>query len=244
MPRLDLGNPIANCDINTSSLYYETEEFRDQFGDDLGSLKFFHVNVRSVSRNLDELLLFLELLHVEFHVLVITETWLNKSGEFPEIAGYKSCHSIRENRIGGGVSVLVKNDLHAEIMPDYTLISNIFEMCTVQIVVNKTKFVISGIYRPPDALVADFNHVFFELITNDLFLNSMTVIMGDFNINVGSAYLTGSIESFISEFNSLYFFQRITLPTRVQGNSSTIIDHIWINSLLSCQSGVFPTHIM
>ena len=45
-----------------------------------------------------------------FDVIVLTETWLNNVNMNDySIQGYDSYHSVRENRIGGGVALYMKN---------------------------------------------------------------------------------------------------------------------------------------
>lgn len=245
MPQFDVRDPFVNCPISEcKSSYFDAAEFkRKYYKNDLDSLMLFHLNVRSLRRNQDELLLFLQSIQVKFHVLVLTETWLTDPEEFPEIPGYKSFHSVRRKKRGGGVSVLVRCDLQAVLLPDFSSVTPSCEMCTVQLNVNNKKFLVSGVYRPPDASLVDFNHSFFNLIQNDLILNNFSLFMCDFNVNVASTNLPDGVVSFISEFNSLSFFQKVSLPTRIQGDSITLIDHIWMNALQSCQSGVFPIHI-
>ena len=49
----------------------------DDLPTECNSLNIFHINIRSVKANMDELLINLKNLKSKFNVLVLTETWLN-----------------------------------------------------------------------------------------------------------------------------------------------------------------------
>jgi hypothetical protein len=231
-------------DAVTECTYYDAQPFRDTFKPLCStSLMVFHLNIRSIAKNLDELLVYLESLAVRFHVLVLTESWLNGSSAWLDVPGYTAYHSVRQNMMGGGVSVLVSDQLESEILPKYSFINDVFEMCSVRLTIEKKSYNVLGVYRPPDKSCVEFNKTFFELIGVDEITNSFCIFLGDFNLNMLSSVLPDAVEVYISEFRSLHFLPYISLPTRVKDNSQTLIDHIWINALVPCQSGVFPVHI-
>ena len=62
-------------------------------------------------------------------------------------------------------------------------------------------------------------------------INPSVSLCGDFNINL---LLISSNRHFADYFDNVIstgFFPEITLPTRIQENSSTLIDQIWSNNL-------------
>lgn len=223
--------------------YYDVKSFNSKFERDEKSLRLFHLNVRSVVKNGDELFTFLKSLAVEFHVILLTETWLDDASEFFNVPGYTAYHSVRSERRGGGVSVLVRDHIQSEVLPKYTLISDLFEMCSVSLTINKKKYNIIGVYRPPSCSQNDFNTSFFSFVNDNSLNKSFTTFLGDFNIDLCAPSLLDITESYKSEFYCLHYLSIISLPTRIQNDSVTLLDQIWTNSLMPCSSGVFPVHL-
>ena len=60
------------------------------------NMNLFHVNIRSCNKNLDELILYLDSISVNFNVIMLSETWLNDTTEFTCIPDYVDFHSIRK----------------------------------------------------------------------------------------------------------------------------------------------------
>ena len=120
----------------------------------------FHLNLRSANKNLDELVLYLHSLNVEFHVLVLTETWFRGPGDWLDIPGYTAYHAMRADRRGGGVSILVKSLLISLLLPEFSLTTNKFVLCSVCVTVNSVEYNIVCVCRPPDSSISHFNNTF------------------------------------------------------------------------------------
>ena len=58
--------------------------------------------------------------------------------------------------------------------------------------------------------------------------NKICVLVGDFNIDL---FKHNDSQEIISTFNSNFYFNTITKPTRVTPTSATLIDHMWTNNL-------------
>lgn len=58
-----------------------------------GELKLFHMNVRSIAKNFDELLTFQDYLSVNFDIIVLSETFQINNTEFYHMNGYRSIYS-------------------------------------------------------------------------------------------------------------------------------------------------------
>lgn len=244
MPRPEEINRIFLRHFNDANCqYYQPHGFNQQYSSDKSSLKVINFNIRSVKKNMDEFILFLKSVRVEFHIIVLTETWLDDEAEFLDVAGYRAYHSVRTKRGGGGVSVLVSNEFDSKSIPNLSFVGNLYEMCSVEVVVGGKKLNVLGVYRPPHGSIEDFNNSFFDLISHSNILNSFCVVTGDFNINTSPNDMPGNVQSYLSEFYSLHFTQTISLPTRIQGDSSTILDHIWTNMFSGSRSGVIPVLI-
>lgn len=243
-----------NNDINAADLYFEgvsscceyEKNTLDRNFPNGSSLNIIHVNIRSISKNLDELKLLLADIKMYFSVVVLTETWLdNDHNWLPSdwFDNYDVFHSIRAGRRGGGVSILADRGLGCVRLEELCLIEPTFESCAISFTINRKQFSVVGVYRPPMNLTADFNTSFFENLNRSRISNHVSFVLGDFNIDLLNNNNSNAHEAFIGEFNSHHFMPVISLPTRVTNNTSSLIDHIWVNSLAPCSSGVIPVAI-
>ena len=100
----------------------------------------------------------------------------------------------------------------------------------------KYMHVLCDVYRLPCYLAADidlFNAEFCSLLRTIKHINSFVLICGDFNIHVDLLSVTSNrhVTEYFDNVISSGFFPKITLPTRIQENSNTLIDQIWSNNL-------------
>ena len=113
-----IGGDIDGEDFRES--YYCSAKFRDHFGSGQATpndLNIFHVNIRSLHKNGDELLAYLETLNLSFDVICITESWLlNDFSILAELfPHYNSYNSVRTgNHPSGGATVLVHKNFSSK----------------------------------------------------------------------------------------------------------------------------------
>ena len=82
-------------------------------------LKFFHINVHGLQGNFDELQNIL--VNSKIDIFALTEIFINAltaTSEF-DIPGYTFLYKIRENGIGGGVGIYIRNNIHFIIREDF-----------------------------------------------------------------------------------------------------------------------------
>ena len=48
-------------------------------------------------------------------IIILCETWHSKNSPIPEIEGYSSVHKYREHKKGGGVAILISENLKLQI---------------------------------------------------------------------------------------------------------------------------------
>jgi exonuclease III len=128
---------------------YDMHSFKSELRIDDSSIRFFHMNIRSAGRHLDETLLLLDSLSAKFTVIVLTETWLSSEHDWIELPGYTSFHSVRRDKTGGGVTVLVDSTLKCEMYNPLTVNGAYFESCAVTVKFNDRNINVLGVYRPP-----------------------------------------------------------------------------------------------
>ena len=68
-------------------------------------------------------------------VLVLTETWFELN-YLKNIPGYRGYHAVREGVRSGGVSVYVAEHISASVLPQFTYVDSMIEVCTVQLSLN------------------------------------------------------------------------------------------------------------
>lgn len=222
----------SNC--STYDPYALDSIFKDNF-----ALNILHLNIRSVNRNINELKLYLSSIRMYFSVIVLTETWLGCEEDWSDFEwlNYECYHSVRMNRRGGGVTILADRALGCLSIGDLCVVNQTYESCSVSFKINNVNYIIVGIYRPPASSLLNFNQSFFNMINTRSILNSNTTILGDFNIDMLHDTNTIQEEIFKTEFNTFHFMPIITVPTRESDHVSSLIDHIWVNTLSPSRSG-------
>ena len=75
---------------------------------------------------MNEFTLFLETIKFSFSVIGISETWFNESTvDVYNIDGYQSVHKYRQDRVGGVVSIFIKDGIQYMQRKD-------IDLCTYQ----------------------------------------------------------------------------------------------------------------
>ena len=169
--------------------YYDIKSLNQHFSKNNSSLNLIHLNIRSIKSNLDEFLINLMKINFDFHIIVLSETWMSARSDWTFVPGYKAFHSIRMGRQGGGVSILVRSDLDAIELPNYTVNNYIFECITLNVVIKNEKHTVIGVYRPPNSALQLFNTHFFDLIEGVPNKKNCT-ILGDSNVDLNNSSLS------------------------------------------------------
>ena len=104
-------------------------------------------------------------------------------------------------------------------------------------------------YRLPNEIVLDVN-IFATEFTTYLSLirnrKRTSFICGDFNINLLSLDTRQHYNNFYDRVTAKSFFPKITLPTRIQNESYTLIDNIFSNDIeetMKSKSGILINDI-
>ena len=193
-------------------------------------LSFMHVNVRSISKNMDLLSLSLSNLNHTFSAIGISETWLNNdNAQNYGIENYNHVYRCRDDIVGGGVSLFINTSLEYKERLE-------IEKCLIfsgeSVFIETGNHTIIGcIYRPPSLSISDFNsHLAYvlDILSKE---RKQCYIMGDFNINIIDSVKNKQINLFLDMMFSYCFHLVISKPTRVTETSATLIDNIFTNVL-------------
>ncbi|CAB4004932.1 Hypothetical predicted protein [Paramuricea clavata] len=145
------------------------------------SLKAFVPFNDDSSAKVCKITLLQELVHSgSYDIICICETWLNDSIISSELLpGYSVFRRDRVEKVGGGVLVAVKANLHATRRPD--LERNEIELVVVELNnTNSKPVILYTFYRPPVSGPEVFHHLSSSLQNTSE--SSCIVLVGDFNL--------------------------------------------------------------
>jgi hypothetical protein len=173
---------------------------------------------------------------MNFTVIALTETWLNSSNEnCYGIEGYHMLNRCRKDKAGGGVSILLKEEINHSVRNDLSISNHLLETLFIEIdkcELESSKSILFGvIYRPPGLSIIDFNSSLNEILTKLKDENKLIFIAGDFNINILNTDTHLPTSEFLDNMYSASFLPLITKPTRVTEHTATLIDNIYCNDI-------------
>ena len=234
---IDPDNNLFN-NFSSQSEFISIQNYNELFLDKTKFLTVMAYNIRSFNSNSD---LFFSIFDGKSlpDILVISETWFTQNTS-KNLSGYLSYHVYREGSgRGGGVSVFVKEKFSSRLLPEFCFSNLNIEICTVNVKIDNTNFIILGIYRPHSGTVEEFNSILSDIFDNRVISNKKIFLLGDININILDQNLES--ELFLNHLNSYRFLPYISKPTRFPSNSfssPSLLDHIWFNGLTACLSGI------
>ena len=237
-------------DGDISDQYYSSPKFCALIGSGpatTANLQILHVNIRSLSKNGDHLLAYIETLNISFGVICITETWLLKdfsiiSELFPH---YNSYNTVRTgNHPSGGATILVHKDYSSKEIMELSCNNEYLEAVFAEIKHNGKTVRIASCYRPPgfqnfDLFTAVFQEKIAALETNSI----DCFICGDFNIDLLSINENRYVSTFYDILTSMALLPTIVRPTRCTKESQTLIDNIFTNRLYEFDAGILEADI-
>jgi hypothetical protein len=184
-------------------------------------------------------------LKIKFSVIVLSETKLDDScNNLYIIDGYQH-FSINRNRQGGGIRLYYLNNLVVNVFQNFTGIFDTCELLTASVFHGDSKLInIVCIYRPPSSSKKLFTDFVGEILMNNAFNSSDTMLIGDFNVDLACS--TAANRKFFDKLSSNSFKLLITLPTYVPPNylfPTSTIDHIAIRSCKPSDSMIFDVKV-
>lgn len=199
-------------------------------------IKILHINIRSINKNFDEILVLIDLLNVTCDVLVLTECWLSKVVNLPVLNGYKSHFTKRTANQNDGIVIYVRDDISCTIKEPSFLNGN----CLTCEISNKLAFV--AIYRSPSYNTrAEFDN-FLNSIDNILLSlrNYKNVcLIGDTNIDIRPI----SIEERATEYLTLNAMHGLLPAHQIPTRINSCIDHVMLKTDKTATVLVIDSHI-
>ena len=220
-----------SCKICTESEFNREFPASNQFS-------LFHINIRSIPKNLQKLDYLLTELDHRFSIIAISESWLKSYNKtLYDIRGYSHETVIREDRPGGGVSMFIDTTLNYKVRDN--LIIDIRDVNLLFIEIHKTEFntkrnIIVGVcYKPPHVSSFEFIDKMDVLLETILRENTHVYISGDFNIN--TLQLSEAGNAIGNDFqntllmHSYYPLIGNDIPTREVNDCKSQISNIYTN---------------
>jgi exonuclease III len=191
-------------------------------------LKIYHQNICVLRYKMNELLSFL---HPDLpHVSCLTEHNLNHL-EIENLVmdnynlGAKYC---RNSSLKGGTCVFKHSQLNVTVVNvDTYCTDQDIEVCAVKLQLISSHICVFSIYRAPSGNFTHFLHKL-DMILKSLYCSKIEfIICGDINVD----YLSDNNRK--NQLNSLLIsynlFSTVNFPTRIQNNSCSAIDNIFID---------------
>ena len=151
-------------------------------------------------------------------IICICETWLTPDFSdclFPHHDKYQIFRKDRTLSRGGGVVIMVRNDLNCHLI-EHDCLANVEALC-VRVKCNNTEFYVTNIYRRNVAEISVLKQYeeLFRLLTDT---KLPVVIVGDFNLpginwEIPNAPSTFCQNQFLDTFLSYGLIQKVTTPT-------------------------------
>ena len=232
-----VGFGLESCKSYTLDEYYSSDHAKF----DLSLLNF---NIRSFHSNRRNFETMLASFQSKFSLIVLTETWNTESNlNLCFIDGYNSAHTFRPNLMrGGGVSVFSIEPLGLNKISHLCLCTDSIETCVVRTQMNNLSFIIIAVYRPPNGSISSFLGELEIILMDQNLRGKILILAGDVNIDLSETN-TSDTSNYMNLISSMHFFPVINEITRLSTNdngnvSASILDHILVNRMVPCSSGV------
>ena len=201
----------------------------------------FHLNIRSIKKNFDELLATFVAYNINYDIIVLSECYKIDSLNEINIPGYTTFYNNADFNKNDGVVIFIKSHLNGTVNNRKLIICGV-TLSTVSVTVDGTSFQIIALYRPnPSNLLS-----FLEEIDNYFDINSdhfhFQLLVGDININILEE--DANTNKYLSVLAKHGFVPYIQLPTRVTKDTATCLDHIFIKQKKTKNNIKFKSYVL
>ena len=191
-------------------------------------------NVRSCRKNFNEFECVFYEYFKHFSCIALTETWLTQDfADLYSIHGFRSFNVYRTPN-GGGIRLYCKDDLDVIFIPEFSYVSDVCEMLTVQVSCNSVKFVLSVVYHPPSS-DHGLNYMFIEHYCEKLKLlqtqGHSILACGDYNLNLLNPLNYGFIMEFVANMLEIGLYPIVNISTKYnhenEATKYSILNQVW-----------------
>ena len=234
-----------------SCFYYDISDFKKLKINKQQDLSILHLNISSISADIDDLRAFLNLVNHKFDVICISESRI--STKHPQttnidLRGFNIEQTSTES-YAGGTLIYISQNLSYKPRKDLQIYypKEVESTFSEALIPNKKSHLIGVVYKHPSLKHYKFNSNFMTTPLEKLMLeNKPSIITGDFNPNLIKYMQNTGVNQFLERILSNSFIPQITLHTRIPEKTATLIDSIFTNSYnhnSNCISGNITTYI-
>ena len=164
-------------------------------------------------------------------LILLCEIWLNDIDlKLINIPRYSFVVLPHKNRKGGGVGILINDQLQYSTRPDLTFQNANIESCFVEITNMPRKTIVGSIYQPPNTNEQEFiNEIKSAMSKLNNERGKDSIIGLDHNLDLLKTQVHKPTERFYDQLLEQNFLPTITQPTRICKTSATLIDNILIS---------------
>ena len=169
------------------------------------------------------------------HVYILNETWVTKANEHMiDIPHYQFISKHRPNKKGGGVGLLVHDELQFKTRNDLKLAyDSDLEYQFIELKTRKRNIIVGSMYRPPQSKEKEFLKDYSKLHEIIGQQKDKEIVIGmDHNMDFLKASRHTNTQKFIEYNLEINMLPVITKPTRITDTSATLIDNILISGKL------------
>ena len=227
--------------VSLDSEYYTSAKFNSKFKNIKNDveLSIFHLNIHSLNSKQRGLCTLIDLLELEFDVIILSEIWANNITFYCNIfEGYSFYYDLPKNTSIGGLGIYVKTDLVHKQRSDLHLSSSNTLKCEnmwVEVTKNKHKYLIGGVYRHPNQNILEFTSALENNLDKISKGNVPCIIAGDINIDFLKITTNKQTENYLNALLTHNFTPTLLLPTRLTRTSTTAIDHFYYYEGRNCK---------
>ena len=161
------------------------------------------------------------------NVITLQETWITHANlHLINLPGYKHYGIHRKGHKGGGVSVLVSNELTSCECNTLSVNENHLESCFVEVKLQDKNLLVGSMYRPPNTDEKKFNEMVLKIFKKIKCMNCSTIIGTDPNLDLMKNDKHIQMQNFLENILCHELIPCITRPTRITKSSATLIDNI------------------
>lgn len=208
----------------------DVDEFNNKFSCIKENFKIFSMNIRSISENLGQLLVYLRQFRYQFDVIVLTETFRISNMDMYSLPGYSTLYNGGNVNKNDGVVVYIKSGIRFghKIVP-------LGSINLLQITLNmmNKNIIISAVYRLHPVCVHAFNDNLHKYLKTIKKCYDYSVFLGDININILDK--KDYTQDYLNILQEEGYISQINTYTRIDGNRKSCIDHIFVKQkIASC----------
>lgn len=215
----------------TTKFIHNPEQFNKYMESENSTFQIFHMNIRSISKNIDELCIFLNQLSVEFDIIILTETFQLSDPNIFRIAGYRVLYNEGDLNKNDGIIMFVKENINY----NYSIVElGDIKALNLKILNSNKHFTITAVYKSPSICPKIFNTKLLEYLEKSE-KTGIDIIAGDLNMDLLSN--DDYVEEYKNILSSFGFTSYINSVTRPQ--KQTCLDHFFVNNKThGCESDI------